>query len=386
MSISVNIPHPQPCGKWQKDRSCKFGDQCRYALTFVVGAGCDCSNTPRGRGPSVKKTRGGQSAEETKNQVHVVMNAMTVGGGRKGVLLNEEFGLAHAEINEEMRPYAYGERRRPAPRPKGWMTTHEKRSTICVRDRLRAARIGKELAFEFAPKVASGALRDAPSVTHASRSLLLGEVATEAGRWVIDRGSCTDIVGEGPITKNEKNIVEDMETPMRLTMANGEVTASNNVKVALEPATTAETLIVKGCPIILSLGKRCVEEGFSFVWRSGKRPILTTPDRQEYELEVENYVPVFHAMEASSSSMDPLVERGGPPQPSWGRSPTPSGGRPLRVQCRDGEHPSGPQPETLLVRFASAHRRRTPRIVAYQTSATGRLTTSWGRPQRSSAI
>lgn len=115
--------------------------------TFVVGAGGDSSNMPRGRGPCVQKRKGGAAAEDTKNQVQVNMGAMTIGSVRTGVLLSEEIGLIHIEVEEDMRPYADGERRRPIPRPREWVTTDEARTTIDVRDRLRAIRIGNELAF-----------------------------------------------------------------------------------------------------------------------------------------------------------------------------------------------------------------------------------------------
>lgn len=150
------------------------------------------------------------------------------------------------------------------------MTTDEARSTIDVRDRFRAVRIGKELALQLVPTGAPETFRDAPLVTHASSSPLLGEVATGTRRWVIDSGSCVDIVGEGSMNKKEKKIVEDMDTRMRWNTANGEVRASIKVKVSLNTATTADALIMKGCRNMLSLGKACLEEGFSFVWNSGE--------------------------------------------------------------------------------------------------------------------
>lgn len=98
--------------------------------------------------------------------------------------------------------------------------------TIDARERLRSVRYGKELAFEIAPKITLETSRDTPLVMHASSSSLLGEVSTGARRWVMDSGSCVAIVGEGSVTENEKKIVEDMEMPMRLSTASGEVTAS----------------------------------------------------------------------------------------------------------------------------------------------------------------
>lgn len=76
--------------------------------------------------------------------------------------------------------------------------------------------------------------------------------------------------------------------------ANGEVTATQEVKLLLNTATTANALIMMGCPNMLSLGNRCAEEGFVFVWNSGRRPVLTFPGGQEFDWDIENYIPVFH--------------------------------------------------------------------------------------------
>lgn len=204
-------------------------------------------------------------------------------------------------------------------------------------DRLRTNRIGKEPAAQIAPKGVPETVRGTPLVSHASSSSLLGGVATGARRWVIHRGSCVDIVAEGSVTKKDKNIFEDVETPMRLNTANGEVTASEKVKVSLKTDTTADALTMKGCPHILSWGKRCAEEGFSFVRNSGKRPVLASPDGQGFELDIESCVPVFHTAEASSSSNDPPVVSGG-------RPPQSSGGDPCKPMEDDHHHRAGSDP------------------------------------------
>lgn len=76
---------------------------------------------------------------------------------------------------------------------------------------------------------------------------------------------------------------------MRLNTADGEVTASERLKVPLRSPTTAGALIMKGCPNIWTLGKRCMEEGSS---RSieRKKPVLKSLDGQSFELDIENYL------------------------------------------------------------------------------------------------
>lgn len=101
-----------------------------------------------------------------------------------------------------------------------------------------------------------------------------------------------------------------MDTRMRLNTANGEGTASQKLKLPLRHVTTKDTLIMKGCPNSLSRGKRCAD--LSFEWKSGRRPVVTSPGGHFYEL---NGASVFNTSEASSpSSKDPLRrERGATP-------------------------------------------------------------------------
>lgn len=83
-------------------------------------------------------------------------------------------------VESKMRQYAYGERRRPAPRPKEWMNMEEARTTIVVRDHLRAIRIGKELAYQVDPSMSSGRVADTPMLSHTLDAFLLGETTTRS--------------------------------------------------------------------------------------------------------------------------------------------------------------------------------------------------------------
>lgn len=69
--------------------------------------GGDSSKTLRGRSPFAKKkkkTKGRKAAEGPKNQLQVVLNAMTVHVTMKKVLFKSEIGLVQVEIEDEMRP------------------------------------------------------------------------------------------------------------------------------------------------------------------------------------------------------------------------------------------------------------------------------------------
>lgn len=97
-----------------------------------------------------------------------------------------------------------------------------------------------------------------------------------------------------------------MDSPLRLSIANGEVLATRRLQVPLRSSTSADALAMKGCPNKLSPGRRCMEHGFSFVWEPGAKPILKPPDRKSYQ-------------PSSSSTGVESESYGGRPQPVAGQ-------------------------------------------------------------------
>lgn len=143
------------------------------------------------------------------------------GDPQKKVSFKDEVG----EIEDEMRPYVYGERRRPGPKPKAWMSTGEARMTIDARDHLHANRKGKELAPQLVSICWPDTTPSVPIVTHASDSPLISGVTTGSRRCVAGSRSRVGIMVEGFVTSKEKKLVEEMSTPMRLNAASGGVEA-----------------------------------------------------------------------------------------------------------------------------------------------------------------
>jgi hypothetical protein len=53
----------------------------------------------------------------------------------------------------------------------------------------------------------------------------------------------------------------------------------------------AEILVLEDSPAVLSIGKRVMRYGYSFVWKAGKRPYLITPSKEKIYLEVDGDIP-----------------------------------------------------------------------------------------------
>ena len=50
-------------------------------------------------------------------------------------------------------------------------------------------------------------------------------------------------------------------------------------------------LLLSNTPPVLSVGKRCMEEGFSFHWPANEAPYLVGPNGKRHQLEIDNLVP-----------------------------------------------------------------------------------------------
>lgn len=79
------------------------------------------------------------------------------------------------------------------------------------------------------------------------------------------------------MTNSEKKLVEEMHTPIRLNTAIGEVIASKRLTLLLCWPTSADALVMRGCPNM-------------------------SPEGRAFQLVTEKYAPVFHATASSSSS------------------------------------------------------------------------------------
>ena len=52
-----------------------------------------------------------------------------------------------------------------------------------------------------------------------------------------------------------------------------------------------DPLLLEKTPAVLSVGRRCVDGGCSFIWKAGEQPYLIDATGKRHQLEVDNYVP-----------------------------------------------------------------------------------------------
>ena len=95
--------------------------------------------------------------------------------------------------------------------------------------------------------------------------------------WVIDSGSCVNLIRTDELTSDEASRIRPVPGgPENLITANGPTVANREVSVRLGSCDSSATaLVLDDSPSVLSLG-RLIEDGFSFEWRAGCDPVLTS--------------------------------------------------------------------------------------------------------------
>ena len=127
-------------------------------------------------------------------------------------------------------------------------------------------------------------------------------------RWLADTGCPIDLVGLNELRAGEQSLVKKTGRTHALQTANG--TASTLGSIAADMQDIDEVIdahVVQNTPSLISIGKRCMEQGYTFTWPAGELPVLQGPGSKEIVLDVLNNVPYLPASRCNFSppSTDP---------------------------------------------------------------------------------
>ena len=71
----------------------------------------------------------------------------------------------------------------------------------------------------------------------------------------------------------------------------------------------AKAHVLEDTPSVLSLGKRCMEQGYSFVWPTGREPYMINPEGDKIKMEVHDLIPyVYLGAKDYRPTSDPEAE------------------------------------------------------------------------------
>ena len=109
-------------------------------------------------------------------------------------------------------------------------------------------------------------------------------------RFILDSGSGHDLISA---RKAERmNLKQRTCDPIMFHTANGSTATQTEAEIDLGTFDmTSHAYVLDDTPSVMSLGKRCLEEGYSFVWPSGKMPFMITKDGERIDLTIHDNIP-----------------------------------------------------------------------------------------------
>ena len=109
-------------------------------------------------------------------------------------------------------------------------------------------------------------------------------------RFILDSGSGHDLISA---RKAERmNLKQRTCDPIMFHTANGSTATQTEAEIDLGTFDmTSHAYVLDDTPSVMSLGKRCMEEEYSFVWPSGKMPFMITKDGERIDLTIHDNIP-----------------------------------------------------------------------------------------------
>ena len=135
------------------------------------------------------------------------------------------------------------------------------------------------------------------------RCLPASNLKPEERDFVVDSGASMHMISKKDLSDAEKDTLTKSCSPTIVITANGEVQTHEEATVCIKELAIFLTLkVFENTPAVLSLGKVCDEDGYSYEWINGQKPHLIK-NGFRIQCNTENFVPfVVPGLSASSSS------------------------------------------------------------------------------------
>ena len=115
-------------------------------------------------------------------------------------------------------------------------------------------------------------------------------------RFILDSGASFHIISRTDLTEDQIKSIYKMDAAIEIETVNGTVSTTEVVDLVLLGLWDHEitAIVVDGSPPLISLGRLCFLNGFSFKWPKSRCPKLFTPDGFPIPLEIDEFVPHVH--------------------------------------------------------------------------------------------
>ena len=112
-------------------------------------------------------------------------------------------------------------------------------------------------------------------------------------RFIMDSGSGHDLISAKKIDRMDLPTYDD--TVVNFHTANGITSSTKRSDIKFEAFDEpAQAHILEDTPSVMSMGKRCVDLGYSFIWPSGKTPYMIDSNGDIIEMTVRDYIPYIN--------------------------------------------------------------------------------------------
>ena len=147
-----------------------------------------------------------------------------------------------------------------------------------------------------------------------NRCLPASTLKPEEREFVVDSGASMHMISKKDLSNAEMDTLTKSCSPTIVITANGEVQTHEEAIVYVKELDIFLTMkVLENTPAVLSLGKLCDENGYSYEWTNGKKPHLIK-DGIRIICNTENFVPIVvpgltsSSSTSSSSSRTPLKQ------------------------------------------------------------------------------
>ena len=136
-----------------------------------------------------------------------------------------------------------------------------------------------------------------------NRCLPASNLKPEEREFVVDSGASMHMISKKDLSNAEMDTLTKSCSPTIVITANGEVQTHEEATVYVKELEKFLTVkVLENMPAVLSLGKLCDENGYSYEWINGQKPHLIK-NGIRIICNTENFVPIVVPGLSSSSSM-----------------------------------------------------------------------------------
>ena len=113
--------------------------------------------------------------------------------------------------------------------------------------------------------------------------------------YILDSGASSNVIKQHDCTGALRRFVRQIINPINYDTAKGSITAAKGLRMQIAPwDVPCEVVIMQDCPDLVSMGERCMEGGFSYIWVHGKFPCFISPDSTYIIIfDVKNNLPIY---------------------------------------------------------------------------------------------